>query len=1133
MSVDVSNVPDRERQFQAIVLSCLEALDSSRKPTREELLARYPEFATELTKFLDDQERVDGLAVPLRQAIQANLPNPEVPATGAFTSPRELGDFRLISEVGRGGMGIVYEAEQISLGRRVALKVLPFAATMDLRHLQRFKNEAHAAAQLHHTNIVPVYYVGCERGVHFYAMQYIEGHSLAEVIAELRRQTGGAATNPQPSPSPLVQATVDAQAGQVIAPDSPTSAVRQTKPIAAISTIRSAKDAAYFRTVAELGIQAAEALDFAHEHGIIHRDVKPANLLLDAESRLWVTDFGLAQVQGDARMTMTGDLVGTLRYMSPEQALAKRVVVDHRTDVYSLGATLYELLTLEPAFSGQDRQELLRQIAFEEPRALRRRNKAIPAELETIVLKALEKNPAERYGTAKELADDLRHFLDDKPIRARRPSFALHVQKWFRRHPAVLRSAVAMLLLTLVGLALGSYLIWHEKGKKEAALDLAEKRREAAEKAQQRTRAVLDDMTSEVVDDLMAKQKELTPEQRKFLERALAGYEEFTKEIGETPEQQSSLARAHKRVGNIRGRLGMYAAAEEAYRRAIDIMTALTADFPTESSYFHGLGVCHGNLGDVLVDHGRMLEANSEYQQSVKLLEQIAKGFPTVASYQRDVARTLNNAAGLLRKQGRYRDAQSLLEQAIRYQELAVQIEPTDRPARSFLAIHHLSLGALMQELGRGGDAEVEVREALKVAKQLTADYPFDAESRRSLGLCRSTLGVLHLQLGRIREAELELRQGMRTWQELAEEFPTVPEYRSNLALIHFQLGNVLDLDPKQFGQAETEYRQAIQLQQPLVKQSPASQHYRHCLAESHQNLCQLLVKMRRLSDAETECRKAITIYEQLLKDFPDVLPEAVGVGGSYCNLGNLIAANGQPEKALEWYARAIATLEPVFEKETRFAMGRDFLRIAHLNRAEALDELQRHDEAAKDWDQAVELDERKRAETQLWRAASLAKAGQHILSVRLYREAFAAQPALADDLQHQHRYNAACPAALAGCGQGKDADQTDDKERARLRRQALEWLRADLTAYRQALDKQPQKARAAILQRMQHWHQDKDFAGVRGPEALAKLPECDRKEWQALWEEVETIRKRAAGLAETPPTVPELVPPPRAIDKP
>jgi serine/threonine protein kinase len=178
-------------------------------------------------------------------------------------------------------------------------------------------------------------------------------------------------------------------------------------------------DRTYFRRVAELGIQAARALDHAHALGIVHRDVKPANLLVDGSGKLWVTDFGLAHIQSDARLTMTGDLVGTLRYMSPEQALAKRIVVDHRTDVYSLGATLYELLTLEPAFSGSDRQELLRQIAFEEPKAPRRINKAIPAELETIVQKAMEKNPADRYATAKELADDLRRFLVDEPIRAR------------------------------------------------------------------------------------------------------------------------------------------------------------------------------------------------------------------------------------------------------------------------------------------------------------------------------------------------------------------------------------------------------------------------------------------------------------------------------------------------------------------------------------------------------------------------------------------------------------------------------------------------------------------------------------------------------------------------------------------
>ena len=182
MSVDLTNESDRDQRFHAIVLSCLEALDSSRKPMRDELLARYPEFAAELTKFLDDQERVDGLAVPLRQAIHANPPIAGSPAAGEFTSPRQLGDFRLVREVGRGGMGIVYEAEQVSLKRRVALKVLPFAGALDAKQLQRFKNESQAAAQLHHTNIVPVRYVGCERGVHFYAIKRFDVIELSEGV---------------------------------------------------------------------------------------------------------------------------------------------------------------------------------------------------------------------------------------------------------------------------------------------------------------------------------------------------------------------------------------------------------------------------------------------------------------------------------------------------------------------------------------------------------------------------------------------------------------------------------------------------------------------------------------------------------------------------------------------------------------------------------------------------------------------------------------------------------------------------------------------------------------------------------------------------------------------------------------
>ncbi|MGH7169651.1 MAG: serine/threonine-protein kinase, partial [Gemmataceae bacterium] len=214
----------------------------------------------------------------------------------------------------------------------------------------------------------------------------------------------------------------------------------------------------YYRKVAELGVQVAEALDHAHQLGIVHRDIKPGNLLLDGRGNLWVTDFGLAHMQhGEANLTMTGQALGTPRYMSPEQALAKRVPIDHRTDVYSLGVTLYELLTLRPAFPSEDRHELLRQIAFEDPVRPRRLERAIPAELEIIVLKAMEKRPQDCYATGQELADDLRRWLLDQPIRARRPSWAHVGRKWVRRHQAVVWSAAvcSLLIVAVVGASLG------------------------------------------------------------------------------------------------------------------------------------------------------------------------------------------------------------------------------------------------------------------------------------------------------------------------------------------------------------------------------------------------------------------------------------------------------------------------------------------------------------------------------------------------------------------------------------------------------------------------------------------------------------------------------------------------------
>ncbi len=408
----------------------------------------------------EQAERLRKLLPALRALGEMNRPDP-VTSRSALESalpggpgPGVLGDFRILREVGRGGMGIVYEAEQVSLGRRVALKVLPFAAALDGRQLQRFKHEAQAAAQLQHTNIVPVYFVGSEQGVHFYAMQFIDGRNLAAVIAELRRSAD------QPSRDAQRDSTVD------LGSAAPGASTVRTSVEVGFQIEGSTRSPAYFRWVARLGEQAATALQHAHDLGIVHRDVKPGNLMLDGHGQLWVTDFGLARVAQDSGMTLTGDLVGTARYMSPEQVRGRAGTVDHRTDVYSLGVTLYEILALRPAFDGTNRQELLQQVAAEEPAPLRLLNRAVPAELETVVLKAMAKVPAERYATARALAEDLRRFLEDRPVLARPPTPVQRLWKWCRRHRGLVAAAMALLVGTV--LAAGTALWW---AKRRAALE--------------------------------------------------------------------------------------------------------------------------------------------------------------------------------------------------------------------------------------------------------------------------------------------------------------------------------------------------------------------------------------------------------------------------------------------------------------------------------------------------------------------------------------------------------------------------------------------------------------------------------------------------------------------------------------
>jgi serine/threonine protein kinase/Tfp pilus assembly protein PilF len=955
----------------------------------EAFLAAHPEHAPTLRRLLP----------ALR--IMADLSNSPAgegrPFAGDAAALGELGDFRLLREVGRGGMGVVYEAEQISLGRRVALKVLPFAATMDPRHLQRFHNEARAAACLHHPHIVPVHGVGCERAVHFYAMQFIEGQTLAELIA--RRHQAAAPTDKVASPEEGRDRTTPYVSTVANAPG---------------STDPGPRDADYYRRVAEWGIQAAEALEHAHSLGIVHRDVKPGNLMVDARGELWVTDFGLART-ADSGLTMSGDLLGTLRYMSPEQAMARHGLVDHRTDVYSLGATLYEQLTLEPAFDGADRQELLRQIAFEEPRPPRRRNRAIPVELETILLKALEKNPAARYATAQEFADDLRRFLEDQPIRARRPTLRQRAVKWTRRHRSVVWSVLAALVVGLVATAWQAVRATDAEQKAQAALEKLEQEQDRttaalteARQAGRQTLEALRALTDELFAGHLGAQVQLTDQDRAFLRKVLEQYEGFAATKGDGEESRAIRAEGYYRVGRIHDLLGERKEARSAYERAVALFEQLAADFPAVPTYGGELALSHKQLGSLLADLGQYAKAKAEYLRAITLQEQLVADLPTVPEYRSELAASHNNLGLLLRAQGKWAEAEAEYRRALEFQKQLAADFPAVPAYRDYLAHHRNNLGILLAGQGRRAQAEAELQQALVLRKQLVADSPTVPGYRQTLARCHNNLGLLLGEAGKDTEAEAEHRQAIALSRRLAADFPTVPHYREYLAHHHNSLGVVLwnlgkpaeaeaewrralDLLKRladdlptvpeyrhnlagshhnlahrlaglgKHGEAEAEYRQAIALSRRLAADFPTVSNYRQFLANHHNNLGILLKDLGKPLEAEAEHRQAIALRKQLGADAPTVLAYQITLGGSYCNLGSLVRDDGRPAEALPWFDQAIHLLAPMVEREPRLAGAKQFLCNSHEARAKALMRLNRMADAARDLDRAVELAEASR----------------------------------------------------------------------------------------------------------------------------------------------------------------------------
>ena len=572
---------ESDKTIGQVIESFASRLQNGELPSVAEYKARYPHLADEIEDVLpalEILERAESHPAVSRSKLALDDSIPEV-----------LGQYKLIQEIGRGGMGIVFEAKHATMQRHVALKVLPKSSAKKPIHLSRFLREARAAGQLHHSNIVPVFEIGQSADLHFYAMQFIRGQNLDLVINEIRRIRDRSKPTTQPThvqgtmgssaqaksalsnsialtmlsaepilntDRPSASCAVDAQAsakgrtdvldqhasqGELNATTSLSDSVFAASGSSATGRVRNT----YFHRVATVGIQVADALEYAHQHHVLHRDIKPANLILDTEGVVWVTDFGLAKPDEDD-LTHTGDIVGTLRYMAPEQFSGTS---GPQSDVYSLGLTLYELATLRYAFDEVDRAALVRQASARSTRAPRDIDASIPRDLETIILTAIESKPERRYKSARHLADDLQAFLADVPIKARRVTLVERCWRVCRRNPVLTSMAMCIAsLLTVV--AIGSLWFAGHTARQASDLRVANRRSQRSlEKARQATiereaAAARAEATSQSLVEMI-----LTGSPYKSgsytVHQMLIDYEsKLADSLGEYPEMEARLRRA-------------------------------------------------------------------------------------------------------------------------------------------------------------------------------------------------------------------------------------------------------------------------------------------------------------------------------------------------------------------------------------------------------------------------------------------------------------------------------------------------------------------------------------------------------------------------------------------------------------
>lgn len=765
-----------EEILESVVERFTTEFRAGNNPSVEDFQAEYPDLSEDIREMLSSVIMIEQLKESSKASSQ------QARLFDELLHLKEIDSYRIIKEIGRGGMGVVFAAEHQSLKRKVAIKVMPIPKLDGEKAVDRFAREAQAAAKLHHTNIASVFGVGQGQGFYYYVMDLVQGHCLSEVIQSWRET-----------------------------PDS--------------------KKKSDFRWLATLGANLSDALSYAHSHGILHRDIKPSNLILDHQDTLWITDFGLAKdVSCNSQLTQIGEVVGTPQYLPPESLDG---IYDQRSEVYGVGLILYELTTLRAAYSGGSPAELIRAIATQSPQAVRRVNPKVPLDLATIIDKALSRDPLHRYATANELQQDLAAFADGRSIAARRPSPLETVKRWAKRNPlSAGLSAISAILLCLVAVtATLGYWTASNALKKEAEVShslreqqqalrdqqqateaarsqaeqnllLLQKQHQRAESNLALTLDAFDQMFNALVSrrvpveltvdidgyrELSGLETALTKQDAEFLDQMVVFYQQFAALNSENDNLRSEAAKAFRRLGNIYQLVGQIKPAIDAYRESLRLLPESPSGSSEDKSSTLIRVRTRNELSNALRRNGQPSQAEQLYRQSIQELDASSLGEKdpelrlelarTLAALGFNMMRVLGTGQltindGLNEMGARRQRNRPLNHQAIEILDELIKEDPNNIEAQEVRATCYwnLAAGSIDQDRKKGIKYRTVAVDSLE---QLVQSQPENCQYKYLLSLACSLVSST------LDKSELELlERGTQMIEKLIDQRPSMLDYQ-------------------------------------------------------------------------------------------------------------------------------------------------------------------------------------------------------------------------------------------------------------------------------------------------------------------------------------------------------------------